>query len=66
MNTVDQRSDSTFTTQELARLAVYRAAVLAGFYSDWDGAPEEAAPAEPSTPEPRPTSGSETPGEEPR
>jgi hypothetical protein len=28
---------STFTTQELARLAAYRAAVAAGFYTDWDG-----------------------------
>lgn len=28
---------STFTTTELARLAAYRAAVAAGFYSDWDG-----------------------------
>lgn len=26
----------TFTKQELARLAVYRAAVAAGFYTDWD------------------------------
>ena len=29
--------NSTFTSQELARLAAYRAAVVAGFYSDWDG-----------------------------
>jgi hypothetical protein len=28
---------STFTTQELQRLAAYRAAVAAGFYTDWDG-----------------------------
>lgn len=28
---------STFTTQELARLAAYKAAVAAGFYTDWDG-----------------------------
>lgn len=34
---VDQPSTSTFTTQEIARLAAYRAAVLAGFYTDWDG-----------------------------
>jgi hypothetical protein len=27
----------TFTTQELERLAAYRAAVKAGFYTDWDG-----------------------------
>jgi hypothetical protein len=31
------RVDGTFTTRELERLAVYRAAVRAGFYSDWDG-----------------------------
>jgi hypothetical protein len=37
MHLVDQESQSTFTTQELARLAVYRAAVEAGFYTDWDG-----------------------------
>jgi hypothetical protein len=30
----------TFTKQELARLAVYRAAVAAGFYTDWDGSRE--------------------------
>jgi hypothetical protein len=29
-----ERATSTFTTQELARLAVYKAAVAAGFYSD--------------------------------
>jgi hypothetical protein len=28
---------STFTKQELERLAAYRAAVVAGFYTDWDG-----------------------------
>jgi hypothetical protein len=28
---------STLTTRELQRLAVYKAAVAAGFYSDWDG-----------------------------
>lgn len=27
----------TFTTQEVARLMVYRAAVASGFYTDWDG-----------------------------
>jgi len=32
-----QTTTSTFTTTELARLAAYRAAVAAGFYSDWDG-----------------------------
>jgi hypothetical protein len=37
MHLVDQPSTSTFTTQELARLAAYRAAVVAGFYTDWDG-----------------------------
>jgi hypothetical protein len=31
------RPDSTFTTQELERMAAYRAAVAAGFYTDWDG-----------------------------
>ena len=33
-------SNSTFTTQELQRLAAYRAAVAAGFYTDWDGSAE--------------------------
>ncbi len=28
---------STFTTTELTRLGAYRAAVAAGFFSDWDG-----------------------------
>lgn len=28
---------STFTTTEWARLATYRAAVAAGFFTDWDG-----------------------------
>ena len=28
---------STFTPAELQRLAAYRAAVAAGFYTDWDG-----------------------------
>ena len=37
MHLVDQPPTSTFTTQELARLAAYRAAVVAGFYTDWDG-----------------------------
>ncbi|MBV8717744.1 MAG: hypothetical protein JO020_12585 [Chloroflexi bacterium] len=42
MHLVDQPNPSTdnnctFTTQELARLSAYRAAVLAGFYTDWDG-----------------------------
>jgi hypothetical protein len=32
-----ERAYGTFTTRELERLAVYRAAVKAGFYSDWDG-----------------------------
>jgi hypothetical protein len=36
MNLVDHDS-STFTTAELQRLAAYRAAVAAGFYTDWDG-----------------------------
>jgi hypothetical protein len=36
MHLVD-RPIGTFTTQELERLAAYRAAVAAGFYTDWDG-----------------------------
>ena len=36
MHLVEQ-PNGTFTTQELERLAAYRAAVAAGFYSDWDG-----------------------------
>ena len=36
MHLVDQPTRS-FTTQELARLEAYRAAVAAGFYTDWDG-----------------------------
>lgn len=36
MTLVDNES-SAFTSSELARLAMYRAAVAAGFYSDWDG-----------------------------
>jgi hypothetical protein len=39
MNLVD-RADGTFTNQELKRLAAYRAAVAAGFYTDWDGSAE--------------------------
>jgi hypothetical protein len=34
---VDRQPTGTFTTQEIARLAAYRAAVAAGFYTDWDG-----------------------------
>jgi hypothetical protein len=37
MHLVDQPPNGTFTPQELARLATYRAAVAAGFYTDWDG-----------------------------
>ena len=36
MYLVDNDS-STFTPAELQRLAAYRAAVAAGFYTDWDG-----------------------------
>jgi hypothetical protein len=36
MQLVD-RPNGTFTTLELERLAAYRAAVVAGFYTDWDG-----------------------------
>lgn len=36
MQLVDQ-PNGTFTTAELVRLAAYRAAVQAGFYTDWDG-----------------------------
>jgi hypothetical protein len=37
MYLVDQPRNSIFTEAELARLAVYRAAVAAGFYTDSDG-----------------------------
>jgi hypothetical protein len=37
MTLVDNRPSSTFTADELARLTAYRAAVTAGFYTDWDG-----------------------------
>ncbi len=37
MTLVDNPSSSTFTSSELARLQAYRAAVAAGFYTDWDG-----------------------------
>jgi hypothetical protein len=37
MYLVDQPLNSTFTAVELVRLAAYRAAVAAGFYTDWDG-----------------------------
>ena len=37
MTLVDNPSSSTFTSTELARLQAYRAAVAAGFYTDWDG-----------------------------
>jgi hypothetical protein len=40
MNLVDSDTTSTFTTQELERLGAYRAAVAAGFYTDWDGSAE--------------------------
>jgi hypothetical protein len=36
MHLVDS-ANSTFTNPELERLAAYRAAVAAGFYTDWDG-----------------------------
>jgi hypothetical protein len=39
MHLVDP-AQGTFTTTELERLAAYRAAVAAGFYSDWDGSAE--------------------------
>jgi hypothetical protein len=32
-------ANGTFTQQELERLTAYRAAVAAGFYTDWDGSP---------------------------
>jgi hypothetical protein len=38
---VDRQPTGTFTTQEIARLAAYRAAVIAGFYTDWDGSATE-------------------------
>jgi hypothetical protein len=40
MYLVDNDS-STFTNDELTRLAAYRAAVAAGFYTDWDGTASE-------------------------
>jgi hypothetical protein len=39
MDLVD-RAYSTFTNQELERLVAYRAAVAAGFYTDWEGVAE--------------------------
>jgi hypothetical protein len=36
MQLVDS-ADSTFTKQQLERLAAYRGAVAAGMYTDWDG-----------------------------
>ena len=41
MTMVDRQPTGTFTTQEIARLAAYRAAVVAGFYTDWDGSATE-------------------------
>jgi hypothetical protein len=41
MTTVD-RANGTFTTQELERLTAYRAAIAAGFFTDWDGSAETA------------------------
>jgi hypothetical protein len=41
MTMVDRQPTGTFTTQEIARLAAYRAAVEAGFYTDWDGSATE-------------------------
>jgi len=41
MDLVD-RANSTFTKRELERLTAYRAAVAAGFYTDWDGTAETA------------------------
>jgi hypothetical protein len=46
MYLVDQSPNSTFTAAELARLTVYRAAVAAGFYTDWDGSETAPAPAD--------------------
>src|SRR5258708_2971312 len=37
MQLVDSADKGTFTKPELERLAAYRAAVAAGFYTDWDG-----------------------------
>jgi hypothetical protein len=45
MHLVEPRITSTFTTTELERLAAYRAAVAAGFYSDWDGSAASTDPA---------------------
>ena len=41
MDLVD-RANSTFTKREPERLTAYRAAVVAGFYTDWDGSAETA------------------------
>jgi hypothetical protein len=41
MTMVDRQPTGTFTTQEIARLAAYRAAVTAGFFTDWDGSATE-------------------------
>jgi hypothetical protein len=38
---VDRQPAGTFTTQEIARLSAYRAAVQAGFFTDWDGSATE-------------------------
>ena len=54
MHTVEPTS-GTFTQQELERLAVYRAAVAAGFYTDWyDEGEADLAAATPQTPEATP------------
>jgi hypothetical protein len=39
-------ADNTFTERELERLTAYRAAVAAGFYTDWDGSTEATDTAE--------------------
>ena len=55
-------ANSPFTSPQLERLAVYRAAVQAGFYTDFYG-PAESAPADRPTPpavEPTPAADDET------
>jgi hypothetical protein len=41
MYPVDRTHTGTFTPQQLERLSAYRAAVAAGFYTDWDGSAQD-------------------------
>jgi hypothetical protein len=64
MYLVDQPPNSIFTESELARLAAYRAAVAAGFYTDWDGseAPDISRTPPTKTDLPQDSSGEPEPG----